>query len=354
MDKKLFGLGTGIGSMPHQQTEPALGLIFKSLPEIPHWPQLPTVGEEEGFIRQYLNPLIERGLVIESAGRFPFFQTDSADWLERMTQFYTDVLAGHDDQSVARFAFPPSAAVGFHSFIERLSQEGTGNALYLKGQLSGPVTIGFQVTDEKMQPSFYHDDLRDILVRSLALQVRWQVRTLASFGLPVILFIDDPSIYGYGQSTFVGLSRESIQQSLIPLIEAAKDEGALIGVHACAGVDWSLLFELPFDFVNIDVYHYFTSLLVYIREFDSYLARGGSLAWGIVPTSDEIEAESAESLLVKLEEQMVTLEKKGVDRNRLRSQLLFTPSCGTGSLSVAQAESVYRILPRISQLYRKL
>jgi hypothetical protein len=353
MDKKLFGLGTGIGSMPHQQTDPALRLIFKSLSEIPHWPQLPTAGEEEGFIRQYLSPLIERGLVIEAAGRSPFFQTDAADWLERLTEFYTEVLAGQDDQSVARFAFPPSAATGFYSFIEQLRQEGTGDALYLKGQLSGPVTMGFQVTDEKMQPSFYQDELRDILVRSLALQIRWQARTLASFGLPVILFIDDPSIYGYGQSTFVGLSREAIQQSLIPLIEAAKDEGALVGVHACAGVDWSLLFELPFDFVNIDVYHYFTSLLVYTREFNSYLARGSALAWGIVPTSAEIESESAESILAKLEEQMLTLEKKGIDSGRLRSQLLFTPSCGTGSLSVAHAENVYRILLQISQQYRK-
>lgn len=353
MDKKLFGLATGIGSMPHQQTDPALHQIFTSLPEIPHWPQLPTTGEEEGFIRQYLSPLIERGLVIEAPGRAPFFQTDVVNWLERITEFYTDVLAGQDDQSVARFAFPSSAATGFYSFIERLRRDGTGDACYLKGQLSGPVTMGFQVTDEKMQPSFYHDELRDILVRSLALQVRWQVRTMASLGLPVILFIDDPGIYGYGQSTFVGLSREAIQQSLIPLIEAAKEEGALIGVHACAGVDWSLLFELPFDLVNIDVYHYFTSLLVYTREFDSYLARGGSLAWGIVPTSPEIESESAQTLLAKLEEQMLTLEKKGVDSGRLRSQLLFTPSCGTGSLSIDHAESVYRLLPEISQLYRK-
>lgn len=353
MDKKLFGLATGIGSMPQPQADPALRLIFKSLSEIPHWPQLPTLGEGEGFIRQYLSPLIERGLVIEPAGGSPFFQTDAGDWLERLTEFYTDVLAGQDDQSVARFAFPSSVAAGFYSFMERLRQDGTGDALYLKGQLSGPVTMGFQVTDEKRQPSFYSDELRDILVRSLALQVRWQARTLASLGLPVILFIDDPGIYGYGQSTFVGLSRDAIQQSLTPLIEAGKEEGALIGVHACAGVDWSLLFELPFDFVNIDVYHYFTSLLVYIREFDSYLARGGALAWGIVPTSAEIESESAVTLLAKLEEQMLTLEKKGVNSDRLRSQLLFTPSCGTGTLSLAHAESVYRLLPEISLLYRK-
>lgn len=354
MDKKLSGLATGIGSMPHQQTDPALRLISKSLPDIPHWPQLPAAGEEEGFIRQYLSPLIERGLVVEASGRSPFFQTDAEDWLEMLTEFYTDVLADQEDLSVARFAFPPSSAAGFYSFLEQLRCEGAGDALYLKGQVTGPVTMGFQITNENMQPAFYNDELRDIIVRSLALQIRWQIRTLATFGLPVIIFVDDPSIYGYGQSTFVGLSREAIQQSLIPLIEAAKEEGALIGVHACAGVDWSLLFELPFDFVNIDTYNYFTSLLVYSGELNDYLARGGALAWGIVPTSAEIESESAQSLLARVEEHMLTLENKGVDSGRLRSQLLFTPSCGTGSLPVDHAEKVYCLLTEISELYRKL
>ncbi len=354
MDKKLSGLATGIGSMPHQQAAPALSLIYKSLPHIPHWPQLPAAGEDEGFIRQYLSPLIERGLVVEASGRSPYFQTDAEGWLEMLTEFYTDVLADQEDQTIASFAFPLSSAAGFYSFLEHLRCEGTGDAIYLKGQVTGPVTMGFQITNENMQPAFYNDELRDIIVRSLALQIRWQIRTLAAYGLPVIIFIDDPAIYGYGQSTFVGLSREAIQQSLIPLIEAAKEERALIGVHACAGVDWSLLFELPFDFVNIDIYNYFTSLLVYSSELNNYLARGGSLAWGVVPTSAEVESESAHSLLERVEGHMLTLEKKGVDGGRLRSQLLFTPGCGTGSLPVDYAEKAYCLLMEISELYRKL
>lgn len=351
MDNGFWGLATGIGSLPHKEAKPALEIIFRHLPEIPHWPQLPAAGEGEGFIRQYLRPLLERQLVVESPSRSPYFATDAADWLERLTAFYSEVLAEINPDASADFGFPVSAAIGFYSFLSHHLKQ--SSARYLKGQLVGPVTMGFQVTDDKFQPAFYQDELRDVLVRMLVQQLRWQARTLKAHGLPVLLFIDDPGIYGYGQATFVGLSRDAIQESLRPLIDAAHQEGVSVGVHACAGLDWSLLFELPFDFVNIDVYHYFTSLLLYASEFNQFLSRGGALAWGLVPTSEQIEQETLKTLLDRLEEYFSLLTRKGVDSEMMRRQLLFTPSCGTGTLSEQQAEKVYYLLQQISKQYRR-
>jgi hypothetical protein len=347
MEKVYYGLTTGIGSLPHREAGRALDLVFKYLPEIPHWPQLPAGSEEEGFVRQYLPPLLERGLVKTVSGR-SYFDTAATDWLDRLTRFYEEVLSG--DASPA-FGFPAGEAVGFYSFLDRLRRFGTGSAVALKGQLSGPVTVGFQLTDDAMQPAFYRDELRDVLVRSLAEQVRWQVGQLGAFGLPVILFIDDPSICCYGQSAFVGLSAEAVRESLLPLIEAAHAAGAYAGVHACAGVDWSLLFNLPFDLVNVDVYHYFISLLPYAAELDRFLARGGALAFGLVPTSAGVEEETAAGLLGRLGEYMAVLTRKGVDGMRLRKQLLLTPSCGTGTLTEAQAVRVYELLREVYERY---
>lgn len=350
--RDLYRFATGIGSFPCQAASTALEIVFKYLPELPHWPQLPAGGEEEGFIRQYLSPLIDGGLVQITSGRSPYFVTDAPDWLERQTAFYTSALAAEAENSWAAFGFPPSSAVGFYAFLEQLEERGLGQARYLKGQLSGPVTLGLQLTDAALQPAFYRDDLREMLVTSLSLQLRWQIEKLASAGLPVIIFIDDPSLLCFGQSSFVGLSREAIQKSLRALVDVAHEAGALVGVHACAGVDWSILFELPFDIVNVDVYHYFPSLLVYTAELGRYLAGGGVLAWGLIPTSPEVEQETAEALLGRLEEYIGTLAKKGLDRARLNEQLLFTPSCGTGTLSANQAGKVYSLLQESSVRYR--
>lgn len=347
----LYGLATGIGSFPHKTAQAALEIIFERLPEIPHWPQLPSAGVEEGFIRQSLKPLATSGLLRSDSGRSPYFLTDAPDWLDRLTDFYAQALEAEAGNSLDSYAFTRSAAEGFYPFLEQVARCDSA-ACYLKGQLAGPVTLGLQLTDVSLQPAFYRDDLREILVTNLSLQLRWQVKMLAATGRPVIIFIDDPSILSFGQSSFVGLSREAIQGSLHTLADAAHQAGALVGVHACAGVDWSLLFELPFDIVNIDVYHYFTSLLVYTASFRSYLERGGFLAWGLVPTSAEVEQETARSLLLRLENNLETLGKKGIDPAVLARQLMFTPSCGTGTLSIGQAEKVYALLQEISLRFR--
>jgi len=63
------GLATGIGSLPLMDELPALDLIGQHLPRIPHWPQLPQPGNAEHFVHPFLQPLIDFGLLIVSAGR---------------------------------------------------------------------------------------------------------------------------------------------------------------------------------------------------------------------------------------------------------------------------------------------
>ncbi|NLZ38111.1 MAG: hypothetical protein GX893_00700 [Firmicutes bacterium] len=353
MKNKLSGLATGIGSFPTLTAEPALNLIFNHIPELPHWPQLPAKGSKEGLVRQYLSPLLEFGLLAESPRRSPFFLTGAEEWLELLTDFYSKVLENHSEETIASFGLPQDVASGFYAFLHYLQEFGVGPACCLKGQLTGPLTIGIVVTDEEMQPAFYHHDLREIIVRSLAMQICWQARTLKQFGLPVILFLDEPGLYGYGQASFVGLSKHAIQHSLKALIDVAHSEDIMIGIHACAGVDWSLLFELPFDIINIDMYNYFTSLLPYVEECNNFLARGGYLAWGIVPTSVEVQKESVSSLLKRLDSDQERLATKGVDYQTLRKQLLITPSCGTGTLTLEQTTAVYRLLQELREQYQK-
>lgn len=353
MKSQLQGLATGIGSLPYLTAAPALELIFNSIPGLPHWPQLPAAGDKEGLVRQYLSPLLERGLVVEAPGRSPYFIDETKDWLAWLTEFYHEVLEYSTQAAIDSFGFPPAVAAGYYAFLQHLQSNGVGSACYLKGQLTGPLTTGIVVTDEKMQPSFYDHDLREVIVRSLAMQIRWQARSLQQFGLPVMLFLDEPGLYGYGQAAFVGLSRTEIQECLQTLIDVAHEEAVLIGIHACAGIDWSLLFELPFDVVNVDMYNYFTSLLPYVQECGTYLDRGGFLAWGLVPTSAEVEQETVSSLLTRLADYQARLAAKGVNETALHKQLIFTPSCGTGTLSTTQTRAIYNLLHQLTEHYEK-
>ena len=51
--KNLKGLATGVGSLPHQDADSALDLIFKYLPSIPFWPQLSKRDSREGMVAQF-------------------------------------------------------------------------------------------------------------------------------------------------------------------------------------------------------------------------------------------------------------------------------------------------------------
>jgi len=341
-------LATGVGSIPLTNGEDALDLIWKSVPLAPHWPQLPRLGAESSFVGQYLNALIGTGVIGDV--EIPKFQVDATDWVERMTAFYTLYLeaAEGDQKALERFGFSSQGGEGFEVFCRNLEQYGTRDALILKGQLSGPLTLGMQITDKNRRSSYYDDTLRDMLVKALALHAEWQTKRLSQFGLPVLMMIDDPGLYGFGASTHITLKREQLIEDLNSIVEGILRQGGIAGVHVCAGMDWTLLFDSEVQVVNFDAYDYMQSMMALAEPLNRFLTRGGILSWGIVPTNPIAWEETAQSLKLNLENKIQELVKRGVDEVLLRQQSMLTPSCGTGTLPKDLAEHVYKMLAELA------
>ena len=337
-------LATGVGSIPLTNGEEALDLIWKSVPLAPHWPQLPRQGAESSFIGQYLKALIETGVIGDVED--PKFQVDSTDWVERMTVFYTLYLEAveGDQQALERFGFSALGGEGFEVFCGNIKHDGTRDAVLLKGQLSGPVTLGMQITDKNRRSSYYDDTQRDMLVKALALHAEWQTKRLSQFGLPVLMMIDDPGLYGFGASTHITLKREQLIEDLNEIAAGISRQGGIAGVHVCAGMDWTLLFDSKVQVVNFDAYDYMQSMMALALPLNIFLKRGGILSWGIVPTNPIAWEETSQSLKVRLEGNIEELVKRGVDESLLRQQSMITPSCGTGALPKELAEHVYGLL----------
>jgi len=343
-------MATGVGSIPLTKGEDALELIWKSVPLAPHWPQLPRLGAESSFIGQYLNALIETGVIADV--EVPKFQIDATDWVERMTAFYTlylEAIEG-DLQALERFGFSSLGGEGLEVFCRNLENYGTRGAVILKGQLSGPLTLGMQITDKNRRSSYYDDTLRDMLVKALALHAEWQTKRLNQFGLPVLMMIDDPGLYGFGSSTHITLQREPLIEDLNTIVEGISRQGGITGVHVCAGMDWTLLFDSNVQVVNFDAYDYMQSMMALAEPLNKFLTRGGILSWGIVPTNPIAWEENAQSLKIRLENNIEELVKRGVDESLLRQQSMLTPSCGTGALSKELAEHVYGLLAELRGL----
>ncbi len=340
-------LATGVGSLPLTNGEDALDLIWKSVPLAPHWPQLPRLGAESSFVGQYLNALIETGVIADV--KDPKFQVEATDWVERMTDFYTlylEAIEG-DQQALERFGFSTQGGEGFEVFCRNLEHYGTRDAVILKGQLIGPLTLGMQITDKSRRSSYYDDTLRDMLVKTLALHAEWQTKRLSRFGLPVLMTIDDPELYGFGASTHITLKSGQLIEELNAIVEGILRQGGIAGVHVCAGMDWALLFDSKVQVVNFDAYGYMQSMMALAEPLNTFLTRGGILSWGIVPTNPIAWEETAQSLKIRLENNIEELVRRGVDESLLRQQSMLTPSCGTGTLPIELAEHVYKLLSEL-------
>ncbi|MHB8170868.1 MAG: uroporphyrinogen decarboxylase/cobalamine-independent methonine synthase family protein [Thermincolia bacterium] len=344
-------LATGVGSVPYGEANQAIDFVNTWLGNIPHWPQLALPGEQ--LINQYLSPLIQLGLVVEPGDKAPHFDTTQADWVEKLTNFYGLYLEAEETGQVPQlFAFPYESAQGFYTFLEQLKTKGTGGAKYLKGQVTGPVTLGLQLFDQDRRSAYYHPELRDIVLKTVALQARWQAQALKEAGLPVIMVIDEPGLYGYGLSTHITLNRDEIINELNTVIQTVKSTGALVGVHVCANTDWSLVLEVGIDLVSFDSYEYFQGFSLYASEIKAFLERGGVLAWGIAPTSEKAWQETTESLRQMFYDQVKVLTDKGIDYRVIMDQSLITPSCGTASLSQDLALKVYNLTQNLSHALR--
>ncbi len=347
------GLATGIGSMPFTKPQDALRLMKKYFPAAPHWPQLPSRGRKEHFVNQYLRPLVQTGLLVDDGDKI-YFDTQNPAWTDRLTDFYGIYLACEegDQAALKEFAFPGDAAAGFYAFMEDL-EAGTGNASLVKGQVVGPLSVAFQVKDEQGRFAYYNDQLRDLVVKTLAMHAVWQAGELGRFGLPVLIFVDDPAIGVYGHSSYVTVTREMIKEDLTAVFAGVRGAGNLAGVHCCDAVDWSILFELNLDVVSFDAYNYFSSIIPYTASLKDFFERGGSLAWGIVPTlNGRVAEENENSLLEILTGEWSELEGRGISAETLFKQCLITPACGTGLLDHDTTQKIYRLAAAVSEKLR--
>ncbi|MGW8194213.1 MAG: hypothetical protein ACWGOX_08110 [Desulforhopalus sp.] len=342
-----------IGSLPLRDHKEALQLIMAYVPQLPLWPQLPR-NPKEGMIRQFLSGF--PGLVDQNDRHW--IDTARNSFEEEMAAFYEDFIGIEQQPQLlekSRFSLDTDTAAGFFTLTEYLHSV-SSVAITVKGQITGPITTGIATRDQLGNSIIYDDNLRDILVKLLALKGRWQVAQLRKFTdrIPPVIFIDEPGLVSFGSCGFGGISREMVSESVNLVISAIQEEGGLAGVHICANGDWGPALVSKADIISFDAYFYFDNFILYREQLHRYIARGGILAWGIIPTGDPqaVERESSESLFNKWQKQLQTLSTFGFTEQQLMEQILIAPSCGTGSLSPPQAEKVLAMTAEVSRLAR--
>ncbi|MEW6387301.1 MAG: methionine synthase [Thermodesulfobacteriota bacterium] len=336
---------TGIGSVPFTDPEAAAALIVKHLSELPFWPQMVRLGYREDMVSQGVGGLPY--LRIESTARTVEINPEVPREVA-LAQFYETVWA----EDLSPFALQPPEAQGFFALLTAVAQPADGPQA-VKGQVVGPVTFAGMVKDREGKPILYDRELVLAVSQGLARKAAWQAQKFREIGKHAVIFFDEPYLTGFG-SAFLPVSREEVTAILSDTLEAARQPGPVIlGVHCCGNTDWSLLLEAPIDILSFDSYGYFPSLLLYEDSLRKFFARGGWLAWGLVPTGEELHQEEADSLWQRFQQQVRELEARGLEAPVVLSQSLLTPACGLGYLTPAAATRALVLLGELSARARR-
>jgi methionine synthase II (cobalamin-independent) len=307
---------TGIGSFPHQDEKEVFPLIFQSFPEIPFWPQLPNRSFLEGMVVQYS----------EGFPSLRWSEKEQRVWIETSHGFEKEIEKFYqrfEEGDLEPFQITEDFARGLRILKDLSSKDHRKKIRYIKGQITGPITFGLALADQEQKPVFYDPSLRDILVKHLSSKARWLEEKYNHLfpGIPTMIFFDEPSLSSFG-SAFSGLNREDVTRSLNECFDTVK---GLKGIHCCGNTDWSVLLSTHLDILSFDAYDYLDTLSLYPKDLNGFLERGGILAWGIVPTSEAIVREDAQSLVNRLKKGIQNLSQKGIDPDLLQRAIL-TPS----------------------------
>jgi methionine synthase II (cobalamin-independent) len=264
------------------------------------------------------------------------------DLSEDLERFYTHYLSDNLDH----FGLSKEYAEGFYT-VSELINKFPGD--WLKGHVTGPISLGLTITDQNLRASLYNELIADTLVKNTAMNARWQITELRKLRPKIIIFIDEPYMASFG-SAFINISHQQVVDMLNEIFEAIHNEGGVAGVHCCANTDWSVLLDTTVDILNLDAYEYIENLSLYPEELFRFVSQNGIVAWGIVPTNEDAFEVDAQTLANRLLEGIDQICDKAQARaipltaQKLKEQSLLTPSCGLGSTSVEIAEKALSLL----------
>ncbi|MCS6880259.1 MAG: hypothetical protein RMK84_06150 [Oscillochloridaceae bacterium] len=317
------GAITGIGSLPHADPAAAVQLVAEFCPEIPFWPQLPQRAPGELMVAQALVPVADLLRTREGRYGYQLEARNRATLLNRLAD--------------ARGELTPAVAAGFFALEAALAANAFPRAVALKGQIIGPLTLAAQIFVDE-QPLLYDPEGLAVVSAYVESLARWQITRLARWRTPVLLMLDEPCLAflpepGDGQMLAIvqGLSR------------ALRAAGALVGVHCCATLPdrtppLALLCATGADVVSFDAYQRSEAFCTE-PAVRSFLASGGVLAFGIVPTFSDLTSVSLADLLVR----WIVASRSGPPGIALKEHTIITATCGLGLLTESVARRSFEL-----------
>jgi len=326
---------TLIGSLPYDDAKQALDRILDGRITCPAWPQLPALGFSESMYVQTGHRL--PGMDVDDVGKRITVDLGAYD----PTEIYTAILS----EDIEYFTHPERNHRGLYEFMGR----DLSGFKAIKGQVTGPISEGLQIVDKEGRSVIYDESYSEIVRKTVNMAAKWQAEELSKHNKNVILFFDEPSLTLLG-TPFASISAD---QAVEWINESMEGVGCSKAIHCCGNTDWELVLRTDIDILSFDAYAYAHTIAMFPDEVSGFLERGGTLSWGIIPSTDDLaESENADILVRMMRDNISALVRKGMDEDLIVRRSMITPQCGLGGMTAENADRMLDMLHEVSEALR--
>jgi hypothetical protein len=325
---------TGIGSLPFAEPAEATAFVAEHAPEVPFWSQLPCRGRDERPVAQALAGMGD--LLRPSAGRDGY-----------------DADPSRLGELVDRLRFGPAeldegCAAGFFAFERALKAGAFPEALALKGQIVGPLSLAWALRVEG-KPVLHRPELLSALSVRVGRLAAWQVQRLRRFGVPVLLFVDEPALVWEVPDSDPEPGGQVLPVRGLPTVVAAvREAGARVGLHCCAGGALEALAAGDADVISFDAH---ASARPGPSSGEALWGGTGSdrvVAFGLVPR------DPGTSSALQLFAGWLGAAATEPDPPARARRSMVTAGCGLGAGEPAAAASSFRLAAEVAGLIRSV
>ena len=306
------GATAGVGSVPH--SDPAAAAAFSIAEfDIATIPTLPRRSVSESMLAQALSGV--DGMSIDD---------DGAPVVVSAARISGEVVTdlGHE------------SFTGFRAFLD-LADKVHLDRSPIKWQFVGPVTLGVGLERAGVERTEAFE-LAGRIVRSHVAELSDTI-TAALPNSRQMVVLDEPWL---GELMAPGFPIPPDQAiDLMSSAMAALPATTLTGIHCCAPCDVATLLASGPSVISLPVS---AELVDWVGYITRYLADGGVIAWGVIPTDGPVPS-IAERPWRALSDLWCSLVQLGCDPVLLRRQSIVTPACGLAFHSASVARRIARL-----------
>jgi len=297
-----------MGILPHKDVGKALELALGL--DIPFWPQLPNVSFYEDMYVQASQHF--PGIVVDTDNKTLHF--DSGKFVRELVD-YSQEMAEPET-----FTLSESYSTVYHRFLA----EDLSGYTAIRGQLIGPVSFGFRVTDEENRPIIYNDEIKVLLFDFVQRKVNAQCGELQEKNPNAFVWLDEPGL-GW---VFSGLSGYSDIQAKKDYRDFLDGIMGIKALHLCANVNLPYLLEMGTELLSFDAYQIEIMPAEYATAAARFINNGGIISWGIVPTDSlSLNTETPEKTVgLLMDYWKVISEKSSLSMKQVAEQALIAPA----------------------------